>query len=78
MSTIELKSVIHRRVDELNDEKILSFVNELLEEEWSKSSEPILSTEQMRRLELSRQQSGQGSVFSDDEANQIINVWLQK
>ena len=76
MTTAELKSLIHEKIDKIEDEELLESINEALQENLSK--EIKLEQWEIERIEKSESQAEQGMVISKEEADKKIEKWLKK
>ena len=76
MTTAELKSLIHEKIDKIEDEELLESINEALQENLNK--EIKLEQWEIEQIEKSESQAEQGMVISKEEADKKIEKWLKK
>jgi len=77
MSTIELKSILIKRISEINDNSFLEAIMTILD---SKIDSKVyqLTSNQKESIIKSKQQIANGEVFSNDQVNKEFQEWLKE
>ncbi len=79
MNTAELKYYIHNQVDTIEDEELLSYVKNILELPSSSiQPELLLTAKQIARIDEAKKQIAEGMYHTEEEANAIVEQWLEK
>ena len=78
MKTSELKSHLHESIENINDDNLLSTLNEISNHHYSIVKEPEISDFQIDRLNESEEQIRKGNSFTNEQADELINKWLKK
>ena len=78
MTTREIKTLLHESIENINDEALLLTIKEILERQYKPENAPTLSKWQKDRIEESKQQVKNGESFSAEEADDIIEKWLNE
>ena len=78
MTTREIKTLLHESIENINDESLLMTVKELLERQYSPQDTIKLTPAQIERIEQSKKQIQEGKSYSADEADSIIDKWLNE
>jgi hypothetical protein len=78
MTLAELKSEIYNEIENIQDEDQLEALRTIIENYVTHAGEPLLSDEQLRRLEISRKQAENKEYLSNDEVDNEIDKWLEK
>lgn len=78
MTTAELKILIHESVINIEDEKFLKYIYDLLRIKYSPVKEVEMSDYQKKRLEESIKQAERGEYRTSEEVFTDIEQWLTK
>lgn len=78
MSNIELRQLLIEKIKNTDDSILLKEATRLFEVDIDDSDIYVLSQSEKKDIEESRQQIKNGEYFSHDQANQLINEWLNK
>ncbi len=75
MTTAELKSFLHDKIEKIDDEEYLEDLAEMLND----SSQPNIKLEQWEidRIEESEKQIERGEFYTEEEANKLIDKWFE-
>jgi len=76
MTTAELKSLLHEKIDKIEDEDYLEDLAEMLND----SSQADIKLEQWEidRIEESEKQIERGEFYTEEEANRRVEEWFKK
>ena len=74
MSTLELKELLKLKIDEINDEAILSQITTIL----NVDNIIMLSTEQKKSIEKSQNEYSQGNFTENTILNEEMEKWLKE
>jgi len=77
----KIKTTIHEKVEQLNDETLLQMVEEAVTAYGTSPSKDILdelTPEQQQRLQESIRQADTGQTIPNDEVKQKTKEWLSK
>jgi predicted transcriptional regulator len=77
MNKIELKDQLIGQIHITEDLETLEFVLDFLRQPVSQEVYSF-SDAQLKRIELSLQQIKDGEVFSEEEANKIVDEWMER
>lgn len=77
MTTIELKEQILGKLETTDDSDLLEALLSLLEFEINEPEDYVLNDQQVRAIEISRNQIGNGEFYSEEEADKITKEWLK-
>jgi hypothetical protein len=78
MSTDEIKGRIHEGIENIDDNEFLLTIKELIERKYQSIDVPKLTKYQFKRIKESEQQVNDGDYFTDDQADKIIEKWLEE
>lgn len=78
MTTAELKESLFDDIQRINNDKHLEFLKLFIENKFLRNSEPKLTAEQNRRLEISLKEAEKGLFITNDEINAEIDKWLEE
>ncbi|MBI5217211.1 MAG: hypothetical protein HY960_15770 [Ignavibacteriae bacterium] len=79
MSSTELKHYIHHQVETTEDEELLSYIKSLLDVPTQNiHPELILTAKQLARIDEAKEQLATGKSYSEEEANLVVQQWLEK
>lgn len=76
MTTIALKKYLVSRINLLDDDFILDEIKSIVDK--SESTVYVLSEEQIKSIEISRQQILDGDFYTQEEVDKIMEEWLNK
>jgi len=78
MAVKEIKYEIQKDIDKINDAELLGALKIFIETHLLNPHEPKFTDEQIRRLDLSRDQSKNGEYFTNEEVDREIDGWLKE
>lgn len=78
MTTREIKTLLHESIENINDEALLMTIKELLERQYTPQNKIQLTPAQIERIEQSKRQIAEGNSYSAEEADRIIDKWLNE
>jgi hypothetical protein len=78
MSAREIKNLLHESIENINDEALLLTIKELLERQYTPKATPSLADWQLKRIEESKTQIQEGNSYSEKEADDLIDKWLNE
>ncbi|WP_298121729.1 hypothetical protein [Flavobacterium sp.] len=76
MTTIELKNILKSRIDLINDKKILTALNTLVES--STENIIVLTNSQKKVIKKSQKDYLEGNYYTNDQVNEEIEAWLKE
>lgn len=76
--TTDLKSLLHKRIERINDKELLQSVKDILEKNNESSKNITLKSYQEKRLEQAKKSKDQGNVLTNDQADQLVAEWLNQ
>jgi predicted AAA+ superfamily ATPase len=78
MSTTELKLEIINKITSITDTEILSEIYRLVNLESNMESSYKLSEEEKKAIELGLKDVKEGRLYSNEQADNLIQEWLKK
>ncbi len=78
MSAQSIKTLLHESIENINDEDFLLAVKQILDRKYLPTDQPQLSKEQIQRIEESKQQIKQGNFLTNEQADKIVEKWLNE
>jgi tRNA A22 N-methylase len=78
MGAQNIKTLLHESIENINDEDFLLAVKQILDRKYLPSDQPQLSKEQIQRIEESKQQIKQGNFLTNEQADKIVEKWLNE
>jgi len=78
MEITEIKKIIHKDIDKINDAELLDVLRIFIETHLLHPQQPKLTNEQIRRLEMSRKQIENGEYFTNEKVDKEIDEWLKE
>ncbi len=78
MKTEEIKSRLHEGIENIDDADFLLAIKELIERKYNSLDTGKISDIQMKRIKESDKQIEKGDFLSDEQANKIIDKWLEE
>jgi hypothetical protein len=75
MTMMELKSMLVRRISEINDLRFLEAIKIILDEK-AEDSTLLLSDDQRKEIVHSQKELAQGQIISNDDLDNEIQEWL--
>ena len=78
MTTLELRNRVIGKINQINDDEILTEVYKLLDNSFDDSEIYILSDNHKIAIEKAKDQIGNGDFLTNDQANKDIDEWLKK
>ncbi len=77
MSTLELKSILIKRISEINDNSFLEAIMTILDSKIDSNIYQLTQKQQKAIIE-SKRQVANGEFFSNDQINQEFQEWLKE
>ncbi len=77
MSTLELKSILIKRISEINDNSFLEAIMTILDSKIDSNIYQLTQKQQKAIIE-SKRQVANGEFFSNDQINQEFQGWLKE
>ncbi len=78
MNAQNIKSLLHESIENINDDDFLFAVKQILDRKYLPADQPNLITDQIRRIEESKQQISEGKFLTNEQADQLVNKWLSE
>ncbi|CAN5867000.1 hypothetical protein BH24BAC1_BH24BAC1_41710 [soil metagenome] len=78
MSAREIKNLLHESIENINDEALLLTIKDLLERQYTPKAAAGLKDWQLKKIEESKRQIEKGNSFSEKEAGDLIDKWLNE
>jgi len=78
MGAQNIKALLHESIENINDEDFLIAVKQILDRKYLPTDQPQLSKEQIQRIEGSKQQIKQGNFLTNEQADKIVEKWLNE
>ncbi|WP_299290126.1 hypothetical protein [uncultured Mucilaginibacter sp.] len=78
MSAQNIKTLLHESIENINDEDFLFAVKQILDRKYLPLDQPKLSKEQIQRIEESKQQIKQGQFLTNEQADKLVEKWLNE
>ena len=78
MSTEEIKSQLHEGIENIDDNEFLLAIKELIDRKYNPLDFTELSELQMERIKDSESQIENGEFFTNEQADKIIDKWLEE
>ncbi len=77
MGTVELKNILIKRINEINDNSFLEAIMTILDSKIDKTIYPLTS-EQQKSIAESKKQIADGEVYSNEQIFQTFQKWLKE
>lgn len=78
MNTEELKYYIHESIEDIDNEKTLLTIKEIIQHLFTEEKNPNLSEDQKSRIVDSKYQIANGKWVSNEQVNEQVGKWLKK
>jgi len=78
MGAQNIKTLLHESIENSNDEDFLFAVKQILDRKYLPVDQPNLAPEQIQRIEESKQQIKQGNFLTNEQADKIVEKWLNE
>lgn len=78
MGAQNIKTLLHESIENINDEDFLIAVKQILDRKYLPTDQPQLSKEQIQRIEESKQQIKQENFLTNEQADKIVEKWLNE
>jgi len=78
MGAQNIKTLLHESIENINDEDFLLAVKQILDRKYLPSDQPKLSKEQIQRIEESKQQIKQRNFLTNEQADKIVEKWINE
>jgi predicted transcriptional regulator len=75
MTTAELKAQIYKKIDKIEDERLLEDINEVLDN--TGNSEIKFEQWEIEQIKESERQIQRGEFYTEDEANKLTEKWFE-
>jgi hypothetical protein len=76
VSTQEIKNQLYEIIENINDNDFLLTVKEIIDIKENSYLDPILSNWQLNRINESKEQINQRNIYSNAEADSMVEKWL--
>ncbi len=74
----ELKNKLHESIENVDDETVLKAVKEVLDRKYLPEEKIDVSYKQQQRIEKAKESIEKGEYLTNEQADQIIDEWLNK
>ncbi|MGM0460597.1 MAG: hypothetical protein ACQERO_14725 [Bacteroidota bacterium] len=74
----ELKSLLHERIEYVDDEELLRTVKAILDQNNRSVSEPRLTEYQVKRIEKAKESIRKGETLTNEQADELVDRWLNE
>lgn len=78
MNEQSIKTLLHESIENINDEDFLLAVKQILDRKYSVTDQPQLSAGQINRIEESKQQIRNGNFLTNEQADKLVEKWLNE
>ena len=78
LAILELKNLVKKRIESVNDEYLLEEILNLIEFGAEKEEVFIIPKEHQKELEISLEEMKNGDTISNEELNAKVKGWLSK
>lgn len=78
MKAQNLKTLLHESIENINDDDFLLAVKQILDRKYTPSDWSELSKEQIKRIDESKEQIRNGNFLTNDQADKLVNRWLNE
>jgi len=78
MNTEELKYYIHESIEDIDNEKTLLTIKEMIQHLFTEEKNPNLSEDQKSRIVDSKYQIANGKWAPNEQVNEQVGKWLKK
>jgi len=78
MSVAELKGVLHEGIENVQDERLLSLIKEMIEQQYKPESTLTLNSERIRQLNIARAENQAGQTISSKDSDREVDTWLNR
>ncbi len=78
MSTIELRQLLIEKIQKTDDPDLLEEATRLFDVAVAGPEVYVLSASEKEGIETARQQIKDGECFTHEQANQLVNKWLNR
>ncbi len=78
MKAQNIKTLLHESIENINDEEFLFAIKQILDRKYSTSGQPVLSQEQIKRIDESKEQIRTGNFLTNDQADKLVERWLNE
>ncbi|PKL33029.1 MAG: hypothetical protein CVV45_09720 [Spirochaetae bacterium HGW-Spirochaetae-10] len=76
MEMTEIKTMLHESIENIDDPAILLAMQEIAGRKYTPQDPPHLSPNQILRIEESTQQIREGLYVTNEEADALVDEWL--
>ena len=73
-----IKTLLHESIENINDEDFLIAVKQIIDRKYSPKMEPELSDNQLKRIDESKEQINNGKFLTNDQADSLVDRWLNE
>ncbi len=78
MNTVEIKTLIHEGIENIDDRDLLLSIKDLVDEKYVSMDIKKLSPWQIQRIDSAKKQIEQGNYLTNAEADKVVDEWLKK
>jgi len=73
-----IKTLLHESIENINDEDFLIAVKQIIDRKYCPKVEPKLSDSQLKRIDESKEQINNGKFLTNDQADSLVDRWLNE
>lgn len=77
-TTEEIRTILHESIENTDDPEVLSLVQEILQRKYTPEESFRLTENQSKQLDQARAEIERGEFLSNDQANALVDEWLNK
>jgi hypothetical protein len=78
MKSQNIKSLLHESIENINDEDFLLAMKQIIDRKYTTSAQPVLTKEQIERIEESKEQIRKGNFLTNSQADKLVERWLNE
>ena len=75
MTSQDIKTLLHESIENINDDDFLLAIKQMLDRKYTVSGEPVLSQEQIQRIDEAKEQVRNGSFLTNEPADKLVERW---
>ncbi len=77
-NTKELKTLLHERIENIDDEELLHSVKIFLDQKYQSVAEPQLTEYQVKCIEKAKRSISKGETLTNEQADELVDRWLNE
>ncbi|MDX2002953.1 MAG: hypothetical protein SFW35_11005 [Chitinophagales bacterium] len=78
MTIEKIKQLLHEGIENIDDKDFLLMIQEIVEHKHISYKEPILSMEQLKRIQQGKDDFKKGIFITNEDADRLIDQWLKE